>query len=1178
MAQNSLLMKHIYTFIRSIVIVTFFAFSSNIHSQELTVTNRNESSLSLKLTIEEYDIKEIKNGKELLHEINLNSIIIPNEKGKPNLPSVNRFIAIPQDGNAKIIVNSYKKEIIKDINIAPSQGIVSEYDTTSTRFKDSDIYSKNELYPSTIVSLTESMYLRGVKASCLNITPVQYNPVSKELVVYTEIDLTIEFDGDTKNYGDERLRSQYWDPILQHNILNYSSLPKIDYAARMQRWISNNEEGAEYIILIPDNESLREQAQRLADYRNKQGIITKVYSLKDLEQKTHEDIRDWFINAYNNWDIAPVAICMFGDYSTNPTLGLPAFIFNFNEFETYISDRPYADVDNDNIHDIVISRISASNAEEAKIIVDKQINYEQSNPVMDENFYKSPIMTCAYQKIKWFQITAESINGYLSSIGKDPYRVNMKLNIENDFDEMVWSTADHTEQILDYFGPNGLGYIPEYPYETGEFIDYHEDQTYLLNKISQEPGFILQNRDHGWFNSWSCPPLYSSKLQNLTNYGKLPFVLSINCGSGAYDQDNCMTETFMRLENRGAVGVIAASYETHTYSNDSFIWGIWDYFENDFLPDFGTTVEHNNNYMPAFANVSAVHFLYQQNFPNTYINTRALTSNLYHAHCDAFLQLYSEVPQEMEITHDETYLIENNSFNIKAPAGSSIALSANMYGKTEVLAIAEGNGTMQTINIPKHISLNDEMFVTVTKTNHLRYEQNIDITTNKAYISIEDFNLYENNHELIFNQETYIDFKLKNIGAENSSNINLSLKCNMEGVNISNNNNSVNGINFGETINLEDAFLINITEGLLDNSTFTFTLMIEHDGISYETNFDVLIDSYNFKIIDFNAIELEGNGNNIIDPGETAKLILTIENNGNYTMENIYANLISNDNYLNILSNDVAVNSLNIGDKTNIEFEAFIKWSIMPEPVSLTLALNIDGCNTRLNFKQILDTFCEGFENYEIDNNIWQNNSAKPWYIVSYKPYKGNYCLRSGDIGDDEFTEISATITSTKDQYISFFYKTSTEDSWDNFYFSIDNENKLSISGENEWHYVRFNTTKGTHTYTWKYEKDMGIAGGSDCVWIDNISFPYSSFTSIEEKNDYIFNIYPNPAKDYIYIDIDENYNQDFHISIYNSLGVKVMEMSNRNTINIESLPTGIYLINVKSEHFSQTKKFMKNI
>ena len=1172
-------MQYTNTFRKSFVLAVLLTLFTNVFSQNLTIKSESRSALSLQLTIDKYDINEIHDGNEIMHEVALNSIALPNEQGKPNLPYINRFVAIPQGSNAKIVVNNYKKEIIKDINIAPSQGIDSESDTTRTYIKDLSIYSKNELYPANIVSLSENMKLRGIDAVALNITPVQYNPISKELVIYTEINMSIEFEGECKNFGDDRLRSAYWDPILQHNILNYNSLPKIDYAERMQTWISEDAEGAEYLIITPDNEAMKGQAQRLADYRSKQGIISKVYSLKDINKHTPDDIRNWFIDAYNNWEIAPVAVCLLGDYDeAYTTSGIPNFIFNFDSYQTYISDRPYSDVDNDLIPDMAFSRLSAENAQEAKNMIDKQIDYEFNSPVMDESFYQSPIMTYSYQMIKWFQITAESLIGHLESKGKDPYRMNLILDFDNTFDDEVWSSAQNTSQVLNYFGPNGLGYIPGYPREVGEYTECGQNhETVILNKISNEPGYILLNRGHGWFTIWSCPPLNSTNLDNLTNYKKYPFLLSINCGTGAFDRDNCLAENFMKYANIGAIGVIAATYESHTYTNDSYLWGVWDFFENDFLPDYGNSVANNNNYMPAFADASAKHFINQQKFPNTTENTISLTSNLFHSFSDAFLKLYSEVPQEMNIEHDETYLIGSNTFKIKAPVGSMIALSIENDGKIKTLAIAEGTGNMQNINISGNIDLESKMMVTVTKTNHLRYEENIIIITDQAYVTIDDFNFYENSHELTSNQDTYLDLTLKNIGVKDASTINLSLSCDSDAITITENNVVVDGVNTNETVTIEDAFFIDLTDGIANGTSIKFTLDIEHDELSYKKDFNVIVTSYNFEITEIDAEEFDGDGNNFIDPGEIAKFTLTIENTGSYKMENVTANLISNDNFVRVISKDVAVENLNIADDTDIEFEVYIEWHILPKPISLTLELDIDGYKIQKDFEKLLGTLSENFENGTMENESWKNDSFSPWYVVDDEGYLSNYSLRSGPIGDDSSTEISITVETTADKDISFYYKTSIEDSWDIFYFYIDGECKLEATGEKKWTYAHFPVSEGTHTYTWKYQKDMMLEAGWDCVWIDDIIFPCSSFTNIEEIENENIRIYPNPANDFINIGINDNHNGNFNISIYNSLGIKVFETSNKNTINIEDLPSGMYFINVTTEDLNKTKKIIIN-
>jgi hypothetical protein len=86
----------------------------------------------------------------------------------------------------------------------------------------------------------------------------------------------------------------------------------------------------------------------------------------------------------------------------------------------------------------------------------------------------------------------------------------------------------------------------------------------------------------------------------------------------------------------------------------------------------------------------------------------------------------------------------------------------------------------------------------------------------------------------------------------------------------------------------------------------------------------------------------------------------------------------------------------------------------------------------------------------------------------------------------------------------------------------------------------------------------------------------YDNIYEINNENSMTFNVYPNPANDFINIETNNNYDSNFKISIYNSLGIKVIETSNENTINIEDLPSGMYFINVMTEKFSQTKKVMK--
>ena len=75
--------------------------------------------------------------------------------------------------------------------------------------------------------------------------------------------------------------------------------------------------------------------------------------------------------------------------------------------------------------------------------------------------------------------------------------------------------------------------------------------------------------------------------------------------------------------------------------------------------------------------------------------------------------------------------------------------------------------------------------------------------------------------------------------------------------------------------------------------------------------------------------------------------------------------------------------------------------------------------------------------------------------------------------------------------------------------------------------------------------------------------------------------IYPNPAKETVYIKNKSNTNID-KITIYNVLGKQVFQtilktINKQNVIDVSNYVKGIYLIKLESEFGSTTKKLLVN-
>ena len=157
---------------------------------------------------------------------------------------------------------------------------------------------------------------------------------------------------------------------------------------------------------------------------------------------------------------------------------------------------------------------------------------------------------------------------------------------------------------------------------------------------------------------------------------------------------------------------------------------------------------------------------------------------------------------------------------------------------------------------------------------------------------------------------------------------------------------------------------------------------------------------------------------------------------------------------------------------------------------------------------------------------------------------------------------------------LSFYLKTSSQYRKDYLILYIDNRFKNWWSGETDWTYYSINIEEGSHVIEWRYDKNPSQSAGSDCVWIDDISLPRSSIiTKVEE---YVASshtsLYPNPCNGSCSIRVEEESN----VTVFNMLGQKVLELQHvegLQTIHLENVPKGMYLVQIQNEEGIETKK-----
>jgi PKD repeat protein len=670
---------------------------------------------------------------QMVHDTAMKYISLPgsflfNDEGMPNLPGKGKYIAIPQGSRPMLRIISQSTEIIHHVEMAPAPRIPLDDDNRPVEYtKNMQVYSKNALYPASPASISEVVQIRGIDAIILGITPFQYNPVTKDLVVYKDLQVELSFEGGNGGFGNDPFRSTWWDPILQDNLLNFSSLPSVDYNERMQAYgkaaLSNE---CEYIIICPTGPDFLAWADSIRKFRMEQGILTKVFPVDQIGGNTVAAIEAFINNAYNSWSIKPAACLLLGDFGSDAAKNITSHLYTHPYgYPNYASDNKFADVTGDEMPDVIFSRISANDAGQLQVMVTKFLNYER-NPPTNPRFYDKPITALGWQTERWFQLCSEVVGGYFRNVqGKHPRRIN---KIYDGTPGSVWSTASNTNTLVNYFGPGGLNYIPLSPATLGGWSGGTAAQ---VNYAIDSGAFMIQHRDHGSYTSWGEPSYNVGNISQLTNTD-LTFVFSINCETGAYHNPYgcppvCFMEKFHRHTinglNSGALGLVCPSETSLSFVNDAFTWGMYDNMWPDFMPSEGTT-SASRGVLPAFGNAAGKYFLKQTNWPSNDYD-KVVTYRLFHMFGDAFQELYTEVPEPLAVTHDHEINYGITAFSVQSNDSAFIALTFN----DQILATGYGSANGPVMFTIPLLPVGSMVKVTVTKHNFYRYSDVVPVTS-----------------------------------------------------------------------------------------------------------------------------------------------------------------------------------------------------------------------------------------------------------------------------------------------------------------------------------------------------------------------------------------------------------------------------------------------------------------
>lgn len=768
------------------------------------------------------------------------SVRMPSEgstvmQGEPDLPRVTRLVMINPTGNVALNVTSSSFTTISNVDAAPKQPyegeeLANRLDNLAYAYND-EIYAQDAWYPEQIASITTPATLRDVRFVTLAVAPVQYNPSRRELRVYDNIEVSIE---NTGGIGENEIvvAPEYISPsfkLLYSRFENFagSSLDELPVLP------------GKYLIVCNNDAAVQTEAQRLVDWHRRKGLDAS-FVTTTTTGGTAVNIRDYISNLYTSSNGKLEFVCLFGD--PDGGIAVPSGNSSPQGYDNFFGVvNPSGGPSPDPVPDIAVGRLPATNSTELQEIVTKSINYE-SNPYTGD--------------MNWFN--RAHCSAHTNFIQSNP------------------STKEYTRQIMLQRGVT-VGEVQVFP----DGISETQTNAILDDLIS------VFNQRMSWVGEMATTALASAPAVggSGTVGGALPFVYSLTCGTGSFDDGGqTLSEAWVNQEDqsttspRGAIGCVGLyGLGTHVPFNNivdaGAMYGIYALGIREMgVINIAAKLELYKNYQ-SFDPGSVTNFCYWANLMG-----------------DPGVKIWANSVNATTVMHPATISRGTNNLTITV----TNPLAQNVEGAqvcllkgTETFARGYTNSNGQ-VNLPIATPTTGSLLVTVTKNNQLPYLGTITVNTVAANLgysshSIDDDNAggtVGNNDDILSPGETIdISIVLTNTGSATVSGINATLTSSSPGVSVINGVTTYPNITAGGTGSPASLYRIGVTSVFNAEPVSLYLNLVTAQG-----NFTVRLDlTPSAADVAYTTFVFGGPGGNL-NPNESGTFTPTITNTGQRTL------------------------------------------------------------------------------------------------------------------------------------------------------------------------------------------------------------------------------------------------------------------------------------------------------
>ena len=667
------------------------------------MTQNSYDKVAISFTSDSLRVEEIAVSEGIFSRVTMIGYDLSNNPGAPQLPQLTKLLQIPVcDSVIVTVINAeYTEYAAADLGIRhplyPSQPSVSRNTVNPPFSYNQAIYSTNEYYALPLVSVEQTGIRRDIALANVYVTPIQYNPVTQRIRIYSQID--VEFTFVNVNMTMTHRIEKFQSPMF--SLDNSVVINKIQNASKAEF------HGApiKYLIIAHSMFSSNADLASFAEWKRRLGYKVEVAYTSDANVgTTTSSIKSFIQNRYDNAtasDPAPTFLLLIGDVAQIPA-------FDGQTEDSHVTDLYYATLSgSDNIPDCYYGRLSATNATHLKNQLDKIMMYEQ---------YTMP----------------------------DPSYLGTAVLIAGTDD--TWSTT-HANGQINYIYNNYINTnSTTHNYTTVYKHNYNctSQAATIRNEVSNGAGWVNYTA-HGSSDGWYSPAFTRSHISSLQNTNKYGLMIGNCCQTATFNESECFAEAITRAANKGAMGYIGAS--DYSYWDEDVYWAV------GVRSSITANMSYNSSNLGMYDRLFHTHDESRSVWVSTIggiihggnLSVQSSSSSLkqyyweiYHCFGDPSVRVYMGIPQTMTVTAETSITLSSTTYTAHVVPFAYVALKKNT---TEFIAaaFANANGNV-TLTLPSPLEMGNYELVALAQ-NYIPYFQNVEVVDDGACPSPSNLNV-----------------------------------------------------------------------------------------------------------------------------------------------------------------------------------------------------------------------------------------------------------------------------------------------------------------------------------------------------------------------------------------------------------------------------------------------------